>query len=491
MPCVFVSHASSDRAFAEGRIIPLLQELGLSTWYSRDDIRAADEWERKLLRGLESCEHFLLIMSPRSASSDWVKAEVQWAIENRWPGRIVPVLLEDCRPESFHLWMGRLQFVDFREPPEVARQKLAIAFGQPHGVDRSAQEASQTRLIAAVPTPGRPAVTQQAASVRLPRFHCGQIVPEDYFIGRRQELDDAEDIVRSRQSFLLVGVRRSGKSSFMNKLRRQIRQRPDNTTLTGVLNLEGCPDLTIETFLGHTILNIIGEICRDVFRIKPADLSRPDPAALRSDLSSDREFDAFVNINRQVVERTHRRPDTNHSPFLPHEFIGFATDLLDIVRAKGWSHFVIFYDEANHLPAKLSFDILSSNIEILNSAALTSVYAASPEMADSFRPLQELLGHEITIGPFESQRDLLQLLSRYYHGDMNHTDDLPISADALQKIWEYAAGMPFQIQFLLSFGFQNARQQGAALVTDEHVIQAFDLLSRQRPEYFSPRRTRP
>jgi hypothetical protein len=47
--------------------------------------------------------------------------------------------------------------------------------------------------------------------------------------------------------------------------------------------------------------------------------------------------------------------------------------------------------------------------------------------------------------------------------------------------------MPFQSQFLLSFSFQNARQQGATLVTEEHVNQAFAQLSRQRPEYFGPR----
>lgn len=34
-------------------------------------------------------------------------------------------------------------------------------------------------------------------------FHYGGVVPPDYFIGRTEELELAEQLVRSRQSFLL------------------------------------------------------------------------------------------------------------------------------------------------------------------------------------------------------------------------------------------------------------------------------------------------
>lgn len=481
---VFVSHASRDRDFVERDVIPFLQELGLSTWYSRDDILVRDEWERKLLRGLEACDFFLLVMSPNSAESEWVQTEVHWAVKNRW-GRVILVMYQDCEPQAFNLKLIKLEYADFREAPERARQRLAGAFGHswpvmPRGNPSATVEISSTLPVATVP----------AVSVKLPKFHCGGIVPPEFFIGRQQELDDAEDIIRANQSFLLVGVRRSGKSSFMRRLQKRLVERPDNTILSGIVNLEACSELTIETFLAHTILNMIGEMCREVFRIKPADLSRPQPAEVRPELARDPEFNTFVNINRQVVDRTYSRKGEAPSPFLPHEFVGFAKDLLDIIHNRGWDHYVVFYDEANHLPAKLSVELLEGNLEALNSASLTSVYAASPEMPESFHPLHELFGHQILIGPFDSQRDLVTMLTRYYYGDQSQSAELPISADALQTVWDLARGMPFQMQFLLSFGFQNARQQKASLVVQEHVVQAHDALARQRPEYFGPRPTR-
>jgi hypothetical protein len=334
----------------------------------------------------------------------------------------------------------------------------------------------------------RPPVVPGEGKIKIPLFHCGSVVPPDCFIDREQELDDAEQIVRGGQNFLLVGVRRAGKSSFLKKLQRRLAEGSRITVLTSILNLEACRDLTIESFLGHTILNMIGEICREVFHIKPADLGRPDPTRIRPDLAGDAAFDSLMNINRLVVKQTHSRKDAARSAFLPDEFRQHVTDLLEIIRSKGWTHYTIFYDEANHLPARLSTELLTANIEALESASLISVYAATPEMADSFRLLDDLLGHRITIGPFDSLEDLMRLLRHYYHHDAGSAHELPVSADALQRVWECAGGMPFQLQFLLSYSFKQAREQSASLVTEDHVISSFELLCRERPEFFDCRR---
>jgi hypothetical protein len=329
---------------------------------------------------------------------------------------------------------------------------------------------------------------ERKSRIEVPPFHCGPVVPPDFFIDREQELDDAERIVRAGQNFLLVGARRAGKSSFFRKLKKRLAEGHRLTVLTSILNLERCLDLTIETFLAHTILNMIGEICREVFQIKPADLGRPDPTRVRPELASDRAFDSLMNINRLVIERTHYRQDAGPSAFLPDEFQQYVTDLLDVIRSKGWTHYTIFYDEANRLPARLSADLLTANIEALEAANLISVYAATPDMADAFRPLDAVLGHRITIGPFESQQDLMRLLRRYCHNDSAAQGELPVSIDALHRVWECAGGMPFQLQFLLSYSFKQARDQCTALVTEDHVISSFELLCREHPEYFDRRR---
>jgi len=124
---VFVSHSSKDRQFVEQEIIGLLEKAGIKTWYSKAAIETAAEWERSILQGLQSCEWFLLVMSPRSATSEWVKDEIHWAIENR-AGRIIPVMVEDCDPRQFHIRMARLQYVDFCGNLQEARQTLIGVF---------------------------------------------------------------------------------------------------------------------------------------------------------------------------------------------------------------------------------------------------------------------------------------------------------------------------------------------------------------------------
>src|SRR5262245_13627806 len=108
MAKVFVSHSTQDRSFVEREIVRLLEKHGLDAWYSKDDIQTSAHWERDILAGLKSCEWFLVVMSPRSAQSEWVRDEVHWAIQHRGQ-RIIPVLMEACNLEDFHLRMPRIQ----------------------------------------------------------------------------------------------------------------------------------------------------------------------------------------------------------------------------------------------------------------------------------------------------------------------------------------------------------------------------------------------
>lgn len=129
MPKVFVSHSTKDRTFVEQEIIRLLNSHGIETWYSRDDIRTADTWLQTIHKGLQSCDWFLVVMSRNSANSEYVKDEVSWAIEKRWPGRFIPVLIDDCDPVDFHLRMPRIQYVAFVTDLQEARKRLLAAWG--------------------------------------------------------------------------------------------------------------------------------------------------------------------------------------------------------------------------------------------------------------------------------------------------------------------------------------------------------------------------
>jgi hypothetical protein len=74
MPKVFISHSSHDRPFVEREVIALLKRHGIETWYSRDDIRATSDWEQSIRGALSACDWFLIVLSPESVQSEWVRS---------------------------------------------------------------------------------------------------------------------------------------------------------------------------------------------------------------------------------------------------------------------------------------------------------------------------------------------------------------------------------------------------------------------------------
>ncbi|MFC1597103.1 SUMF1/EgtB/PvdO family nonheme iron enzyme [Planctomycetota bacterium] len=120
---VFISHATADRDFVEDEVITFLRDNAIDTWYSVDDIRTADHWERSILKGLRQCDWFLLAMSPRSAESEWVKDELHWALDER-SEKVIPILLEECDPADFHIRLRRVQYIDFTHNRDDARSRL-------------------------------------------------------------------------------------------------------------------------------------------------------------------------------------------------------------------------------------------------------------------------------------------------------------------------------------------------------------------------------
>lgn len=110
---VFISYSSHDYELVRTLVVAQLQQHGLQVWFSRDSIHAADEWEKRIRQALISTEWFLVALSPESVRSEWVRAEVDWAIENR-RGRLIPVLVGDCNPEDCHLRLRQIQYIDLR-----------------------------------------------------------------------------------------------------------------------------------------------------------------------------------------------------------------------------------------------------------------------------------------------------------------------------------------------------------------------------------------
>lgn len=159
-PRVFISHASADRALVEQTIVNPLRQHGITTWFAHDDIHTADEWERRILDGLRECEWFLVAMSPRATQSDWVKDEVQWAVDER-PRRMIPVLLAPCDPRQIHIRLARLQHLDFRKDPGQVQHKLLGLLGKKDPCPVSQVEQTHSIELPALGAPTSPSTLGQ------------------------------------------------------------------------------------------------------------------------------------------------------------------------------------------------------------------------------------------------------------------------------------------------------------------------------------------
>lgn len=117
---VFISHSHEDDEFGLRLIGDLQHHLGGEdvVWYdnSANGLKGGDEWQEKIIRQLESRPVFIVILSPASTRSEWVKLEISmaWRLRNSRKGlRIIPVLYKPCEPR---LDLQTLQQVSFVEP---------------------------------------------------------------------------------------------------------------------------------------------------------------------------------------------------------------------------------------------------------------------------------------------------------------------------------------------------------------------------------------
>ena len=111
---VFVSYSSKDAEFAE-RVATALRAVGYNVWYADWEIGHGDSIVRRIEAGLTQNDTLLVILSPASVKSEWVRRELDTALTRQLSGqnvKIIPILSEECEiPES----LASIKYVDFRE----------------------------------------------------------------------------------------------------------------------------------------------------------------------------------------------------------------------------------------------------------------------------------------------------------------------------------------------------------------------------------------
>lgn len=151
-PKCFVSYSSSDRSAAE-RLANALRERGLDVWIDSLQILPGDSLVQKIFEeGLKDCRVFIVLLSPHSVKSEWVKHELDVALINKLKKitRVIPVIVDDCDvPVALRsiLWINLKDGIDlaadrianaayrkepakqFEEPPEFIQRAVAPRAG--------------------------------------------------------------------------------------------------------------------------------------------------------------------------------------------------------------------------------------------------------------------------------------------------------------------------------------------------------------------------
>jgi hypothetical protein len=88
------------------------------------------QWHDEIGHALRRCDWFVILLSPDSVNSFWVKHEYTFAIrQKRLDSQIVPVVFRLCDYEAFSWTLSSYQFVDFTEDFEKGCRALLRIWG--------------------------------------------------------------------------------------------------------------------------------------------------------------------------------------------------------------------------------------------------------------------------------------------------------------------------------------------------------------------------
>jgi hypothetical protein len=124
MAKLFISYSRKDIGFVR-KLAGDLEKAGYDVWWDLTDLRGGDDWLRVIPAAIESSEHFIVVLSPNSAVSDWVKKEYTQALSSG--KKIIPLMLGRS---SVPFALNTINYVDFTSDDYAANlQNLLDALG--------------------------------------------------------------------------------------------------------------------------------------------------------------------------------------------------------------------------------------------------------------------------------------------------------------------------------------------------------------------------
>jgi hypothetical protein len=122
---IFISYSRKDNEVM-WRIVRFLQGLGIKVWLDNEKlIPGTPIWEEEIEKAIKAAPATIVVMSPDSKNSEWVRREISLADQNR--KQIFPVLVRGDEDSSITLRLITRQYVDIRDDEKAGLNSLYAA----------------------------------------------------------------------------------------------------------------------------------------------------------------------------------------------------------------------------------------------------------------------------------------------------------------------------------------------------------------------------
>lgn len=142
-PHFFMSY-SRDDADLQRRIVAELRSRGINIWVDVEKlIPGSPAWEREVERSIRGAAGLIVLLSPASNNSEWVRREISFAEHNE--KRIFPILISGDEDDSIPLRLSSHQHVDLRSNFDIGMGELANALNDHLGTTKIIRRKKEER----------------------------------------------------------------------------------------------------------------------------------------------------------------------------------------------------------------------------------------------------------------------------------------------------------------------------------------------------------
>ena len=128
----FISYSRTDTSQKQN-IVKQLRARGINLWVDIENlVPGTPAWELEIERAIRSAAGIIVLLSPESNNSEWVRREVSFAEQN--DKVVFPVLIRGDEDDSIPLRLSNHQWVDLRRNFEDGLDELAGALSDHLGI---------------------------------------------------------------------------------------------------------------------------------------------------------------------------------------------------------------------------------------------------------------------------------------------------------------------------------------------------------------------